>query len=437
MDETAKMNDLLLAGNLLLNVNGKHAASSGSSTSSSSSKSSHSSSSAHAEKSRQLSEDAVPSFLKHVSIAGSDSARADSVQSPSKIQDTGATPMQVDPRQPSFQAINRIENGPASSGSSGPGSSTSSSESRELSTSHGGGSSGSGSDSREPSPADQPSPSPSTSTEAKAGSTGGGQQTSKKGAASSKKRTGSSTQSEQEKEMLAKFRKESHSALEQRRRDKINDGINQLKELVEPYSSNGKYDKASVLRKSIEYIQQSQALQRRLVEENFALREDNAQLQGCLEVIRTENRLLRVEITKLNPNLKHLEDAPLEGVRHNGAHGRHVPHPHPPAPPHPTATPRHAHPRARRAPPAFLPHPHHSHAHHAHAHAKAIGAALALAGLSVASGLPPPAPTVAAIPVVPQIAPAPRPAFDGPPPAPLAPPPGAAPLATQGGQSPR
>jgi len=159
----------------------------------------------------------------------------------------------------------------------------------------------------------------------------------KKANANGKKR---SAPNDFDKELIAKFRKESHSALEQRRRDKINDGINQLKELVEPYH-NGKYDKASVLRKSIEYIQQvneglnslrelldphdvskhnrvntlrksseyikqAQHLQRRLVEENYALREDNGQLQACLDVIRTENRLLRIEITKLRPELQHL-----------------------------------------------------------------------------------------------------------------------------------
>eukprot|EP00274_Cyanoptyche_gloeocystis_P008004 CAMPEP_0196656472 /NCGR_PEP_ID=MMETSP1086-20130531/17399_1 /TAXON_ID=77921 /ORGANISM="Cyanoptyche gloeocystis , Strain SAG4.97" /LENGTH=527 /DNA_ID=CAMNT_0041989229 /DNA_START=687 /DNA_END=2270 /DNA_ORIENTATION=+ len=112
-----------------------------------------------------------------------------------------------------------------------------------------------------------------------------------------------SPQSDMDKELLAKFRKESHSALEQRRRDKINDGINQLKELVEPFH-NGKYDKASVLRKSIEYIQQAQALQRRLVEENYALRDDNGQLSACLDVVRTQNRLLRLEMTKLRPDLQ-------------------------------------------------------------------------------------------------------------------------------------
>jgi len=117
-----------------------------------------------------------------------------------------------------------------------------------------------------------------------------------------------SPQSDVDKELLAKFRKESHSALEQRRRDKINEGINQLKELVEPFS-HGKYDKASVLRKSIEYIQQAQALQRRLVEENYALRDDNGQLSACLDVVRTQNRLLRLEMTKLRPDLQqHLAD---------------------------------------------------------------------------------------------------------------------------------
>jgi len=111
-----------------------------------------------------------------------------------------------------------------------------------------------------------------------------------------------------DKELLAKFRKESHSALEQRRRDKINDGINQLKELVEPFH-NGKYDKASVLRKSIEYIQQAQVLQRRLVEENYALRDDKGQLSACLDVVRTQNRLLRLEMSKLRPDLQqHLAD---------------------------------------------------------------------------------------------------------------------------------
>jgi hypothetical protein len=50
------------------------------------------------------------------------------------------------------------------------------------------------------------------------------------------------------------IKKESHNAIEQRRRDKINDRIKELKDMI-PACAIDKAEKASVLHKAIEYIQ--------------------------------------------------------------------------------------------------------------------------------------------------------------------------------------
>jgi len=77
---------------------------------------------------------------------------------------------------------------------------------------------------------------------------------------------------------ISKKKKETHRNHEQRRRDKINEGINQLKELIEP-SNDAKYDKATILSKAINFIKHSQKTHRELEERNEALLGENTTLK--------------------------------------------------------------------------------------------------------------------------------------------------------------
>lgn len=65
-------------------------------------------------------------------------------------------------------------------------------------------------------------------------------------------------------------RKSSHNAIEKRYRSSINERIHELKEIVA--DTDEKVQKSGVLRRTIEFIRQLQAANRRLEEENVTLK---------------------------------------------------------------------------------------------------------------------------------------------------------------------
>jgi len=122
-------------------------------------------------------------------------------------------------------------------------------------------------------------------------------------------------------------KKESHRNHEQRRRDKINEGITQLKELIEPFT-DAKYDKATILSKAIDFIKNSQKTHRELEEKNEALLDENTQLKYrelgisgptlCSDAtgrlwsggkeLEKENKKLRMELARLRSEMLQLRN---------------------------------------------------------------------------------------------------------------------------------
>jgi len=107
-------------------------------------------------------------------------------------------------------------------------------------------------------------------------------------------------------------RRENHRHQEQHRREKINENLTQLREMLEPTSNSARCNKANVLKQCIEYIQTLRAQQRQLVETNCVLREKIESLEsedrrymrdlrGPTEggLLHLENKSLRDEVTRL------------------------------------------------------------------------------------------------------------------------------------------
>jgi len=74
-------------------------------------------------------------------------------------------------------------------------------------------------------------------------------------------------------------RKEMHNATEKRRREKINDKINELKEILPQCKTYGS-NKASILHHAVEYIKVLQSNNSTLGQANTKLQESNTQLVG-------------------------------------------------------------------------------------------------------------------------------------------------------------
>jgi predicted metal-dependent hydrolase len=85
-------------------------------------------------------------------------------------------------------------------------------------------------------------------------------------------------------------RRESHNAVERRRRDNINERIQELSTLVPDCSTdpNNKPNKGAVLRKSVDYIRQMQQMMQQQIRRNQELEAKIAQLQRECGIVTSE-----------------------------------------------------------------------------------------------------------------------------------------------------
>ncbi|ORX95235.1 hypothetical protein K493DRAFT_283003 [Basidiobolus meristosporus CBS 931.73] len=101
-----------------------------------------------------------------------------------------------------------------------------------------------------------------------------------------------------------RLRRESHKEVERRRRETINEGINEIAKLVPGCEKN----KGSILSRAVQYIQQLKDNESTNIEkwtlEKLLTDQAINELSNQVEILKAENEQLRAQLEELSPSKK-------------------------------------------------------------------------------------------------------------------------------------